>query len=112
MCPSGRRWTYAEFDADSADTLARGLMAAGMRAGDRVGIWAPNCPEWVLVQYATAKAGVILVNINPAYRSHELGYVLRQSGVRLLISAESFKTSDYRAMVEDVRGDIPSASSG
>ena len=104
--PSGRRWTYAEFDADT-DTLARGLIAAGMKAGDRVGIWAPNCPEWVLLQYATAKAGVILVNINPAYRSHELGYVLRQSGVRLLVSAESFKTSDYRAMVEEVSGNLP-----
>ncbi len=104
--PSGRRWTYAEFDADT-DTLARGLIAAGIKAGDRVGIWAPNCPEWVLLQYATAKAGVILVNINPAYRSHELGYVLRQSGVRLLVSAESFKTSDYRAMIEDVSADLP-----
>jgi fatty-acyl-CoA synthase len=104
--PSGRRWTYAEFDADT-DTLARGLIAAGMKAGDRVGIWAPNCPEWVLLQYATAKAGVILVNINPAYRSHELGYVLRQSGVRLLVSAESFKSSDYRAMIEEVSGDLP-----
>ena len=104
--PTGRRWTYAQFDADT-DVLARGLIGAGMAAGDRVGIWAPNCAEWVLLQYATAKAGVILVNINPAYRSHELGYALRQSGVRLLVSAESFKTSDYRAMVEEVRGDLP-----
>jgi fatty-acyl-CoA synthase len=104
--PSGRRWTYAKFDADT-DTLARGLIAAGIKTGDRVGIWAPNCPEWVLLQYATAKAGVILVNINPAYRSHELGYVLRQSGIRLLVSAESFKTSDYRAMIEEVAGDLP-----
>src|SRR5712691_11148762 len=103
--PSGRRWTFAEFDADT-DTLARGVIAAGMKAGDRVGIWAPNCPEWVLMQYATAKAGVILVNINPAYRSHELGYVLRQSRVRLLVSAESFKTSDYRAMIGEVRGEL------
>ena len=109
--PSGRRWTYAEFDADT-DTLARGLIAAGIKAGDRVGIWAPNCAEWVLLQYATAKAGVILVNINPAYRSHELGYVLRQSGVRLLVSAESFKTSDYRAMVEEVSGDLPDLDTG
>ena len=100
--PSGRRWTYAELDAGT-DTLARGLIAAGLAAGDRVGIWAPNCAEWVLLQYATAKAGVVLVNINPAYRSHELAYVLAQSGVRLLVSAESFKTSDYRAMVTEVR---------
>jgi fatty-acyl-CoA synthase len=104
--PTGRRWTYAQFDADT-DALARGLIKAGIAAGDRVGIWSPNCAEWVLLQYATAKTGAILVNINPAYRSHELGYALRQSGVRLLISAESFKTSDYRAMVEDVRGDLP-----
>jgi fatty-acyl-CoA synthase len=104
--PTGRRWTYAQFDADT-DVLARGLIGAGMAAGDRVGIWAPNCAEWALLQYATAKAGVILVNINPAYRSHELGYALRQSGVRLLVSAESFKTSNYRAMVDEVRGDLP-----
>ena len=109
--PSGRRWTYAELDADT-DALARGLIAAGLEAGDRVGIWAPNCPEWVLLQYATAKAGVILVNINPAYRSHELGYVLRQSGVRLLVSAEAFKTSDYRAMIEEVAADLPGLEQG
>ena len=103
--PAGRRWTYAQLDADT-DALARGLIAAGLRAGERVGIWAPNCAEWVLLQYATAKAGVILVNINPAYRSHELGYALRQSGVRLLVSAESFKTNDYRGMIEEVRGGL------
>ncbi|MBO0815583.1 MAG: AMP-binding protein, partial [Actinobacteria bacterium] len=101
--PSGRRWTYAQFDADT-DTLARGLIAQGIEAGDRVGIWSPNRPEWVLLQYATAKAGVVLVNINPAYRSHELAYVLQQSGVRVLVSAESFKTSNYRAMIEEVSG--------
>ncbi len=103
--PSGRRWSYAQLDADT-DTLARGLIAAGLAAGDRVGIWAPNCAEWVVLQYATAKAGIVLVNINPAYRSHELAYALRQSGVRLLVSAESFKTSDYRAMVTEVRGGL------
>src|SRR5690348_1991423 len=104
--PSGRRWTYRQLNADT-DTLARGLLAAGIAAGERVGIWAPNCPEWVLLQYATAKIGAILVNINPAYRSHELAYALRQSGVCLLVSAERFKTSDYRAMIDDVRGDLP-----
>jgi len=103
--PAGRRWTYAEFDADS-DRLARGLIAAGMRAGDRAGIWSPNCAEWALLQYATAKAGVILVNINPAYRSHELTYALGQSAVRLLVSAEAFKTSNYRAMIDEVRGEL------
>jgi fatty-acyl-CoA synthase len=104
--PAGRRWTYREFDADT-DVLARGLIETGLLAGDRVGIWAPNCAEWVLLQYATAKAGSVLVNINPAYRSHELAFALRQSGVRLLISAESFKTSDYRTMIEEVGPDLP-----
>jgi fatty-acyl-CoA synthase len=104
--PSGRRWTYRHLDADT-DTLARGLLAAGIGTGERVGIWSPNCPEWVLLQYATAKMGAILVNINPAYRTHELAYVLRQAGIKLLVSAESFKTSDYRAMVGEVRGDLP-----
>jgi fatty-acyl-CoA synthase len=103
--PSGRRWTYRQLDGD-VDAIAGGLLAAGIEAGDRVGIWAPNCPEWVLLQYATARMGAILVNINPAYRSHELGYVLRQSGIRLLVSAESFKTSDYRAMIGEVRGGL------
>src|SRR5215471_2339095 len=103
--PTGRRWTYAAFD-EATDTLARGLIAAGLAAGDRVGIWAPNCAEWVQLQYATAKAGIILVNINPAYRSHELGFALRQSGVRVLVSAERFKTSDYRAMIDEVRPEL------
>ena len=101
---TGRRWTYAELDRD-VDRVARGLMAAGVAKGDRVGMWSPNCAEWTLVQYATAKAGAILVNINPAYRTHELNFVLNQSGVRLLVSATEFKTSDYRAMVGEVRED-------
>jgi fatty-acyl-CoA synthase len=105
--PSGSRWTYRQFDADT-DALALGLLAAGIKAGDRVGIWSPNCADWVLLQFATAKIGAILVNINPAYRSHELQFVLRQSGVRLLVSAESFKTSNYRAMVGEVGGDLDS----
>jgi fatty-acyl-CoA synthase len=103
---SGRRWTYAELDAD-VDALARGLLAAGLATGDRIGIWAPNCAEWTVVQYASAKVGAILVNVNPAYRTHELSYALRQSGVRLLVAAESFKTSSYRAMVEEVRPAVP-----
>jgi fatty-acyl-CoA synthase len=107
--PTGRRWTYGQLDTDT-DAVALGLVAAGIEKGDRVGIWAPNCPEWVLLQYATAKIGAILVNINPAYRSHELGYVLAQSGVRLLVSAESFKTSDYRAMIGEVRAGPPPLS--
>ncbi|HWG26442.1 AMP-binding protein [Actinospica sp.] len=95
---SGRRWTYAEFDA-AVNDVALGLIEAGIGKGERVGIWAPNCAEWVLTQYATAKIGAILVNVNPAYRTHELGYVIRQSGMRLIVSAVSHKTSDYRAML-------------
>jgi len=101
---SGRRWTYAELDRD-VNALARGLIAAGIAKGDRVGIWSPNCAEWTLVQYAAAKAGAILVNVNPAYRTHELAYALNQSGVRLLVSATEFKSSDYRSMVDQVKLD-------
>ncbi|MGR4847839.1 AMP-binding protein [Streptomyces sp. LARHCF252] len=101
--PSGRRWTYARFGA-SVDELASALMASGVAKGDRVGIWAVNCPEWVLVQYATARIGAIMVNINPAYRTHEVEYVLNQAGVSLLFASLSHKASDYRAMIEQVRG--------
>jgi fatty-acyl-CoA synthase len=103
---SGRRWTWAELDRD-VDALARGLLAAGVGKGDRVGIWAPNCAEWTLVQYAAAKTGAVLVNVNPAYRTHEFSYAVNQSGLRLLIAASGFKTSDYRAMVDEVRGQCP-----
>ncbi|MCN9244697.1 AMP-binding protein [Streptomyces sp. RY43-2] len=103
---SGRRWTYAEFGA-AVDEVARGLLAKGVRTGDRVGIWAVNCPEWVLIQYATARIGAIMVNINPAYRAHELAYVLKQSGISLLVASLSHKTSDYRALVDQVRGGCP-----
>ncbi|OMI86040.1 AMP-binding protein [Streptomyces sp. M1013] len=104
--PSGRRWTYAEFGA-AVDEVARGLLAKGVTKGDRVGIWAVNCPEWVLVQYATARIGVIMVNVNPAYRAHELEYVLRQSGITLLVASLAHKSSDYRAIVDQVRGRCP-----
>ncbi|MER8097782.1 AMP-binding protein [Streptomyces goshikiensis] len=103
---AGRRWTYAEFAAD-VDALALGLLDLGIAKGDRVGIWAPNRAEWTLVQYATAKIGAILVTVNPAYRSHELEYVLRQSGMRMLVAAERFKSSDYAAMIEEVRPGCP-----
>ena len=98
----GRRWTYAELNAE-IDLIARGLMSLGVQRGDRVGVWSPNCAEWTMVQYATAKIGAVLVNINPAYRTHELGYALNQSGVRTLVTATAFKSSDYRSMVEEVR---------
>jgi len=100
-----RRYTYAEFNA-AVDEVARGLMALGLEPGDRIGIWSPNNAEWVLVQYATAKVGVILVNINPAYRTSELAYALNQSGCRMLVAAPSFKTSNYEAMIEEVRPDL------
>ncbi|MEU8799209.1 AMP-binding protein [Spirillospora sp. NPDC048819] len=98
---SGRRWTYEQF-ADDVEAVALGLRGLGVVKGDRVGIWAPNCAEWMLVQYATAKLGAILVNINPAYRVHELEFVLNQAGIRTLVAASSFKTSDYAAMIEEV----------
>jgi fatty-acyl-CoA synthase len=98
---SGRRWSYRELAAD-VNAIALGLLDLGVAKGDRVGIWAPNCPEWTLVQYATAKIGAILVNINPAYRVHELQYVLNQAGVRTIVAATSFKTSDYAAMIKEV----------
>jgi fatty-acyl-CoA synthase len=101
---SNRRWTYGELNTE-IDITARSLMALGIEKGERVGIWAPNCAEWTVVQYATAKIGAILVNINPAYRTHELAYVLNQSGIRTLISATEFKTSDYVRMVEEVRAE-------
>jgi len=107
--PTGRRWTYAELDVD-VTALALGLLALGVQAGDRIGIWSPNCPEWTLLQYATAKVGAVLVNVNPAYRSHELDYVLQQSGMRMLVSAVANKTSDYRAMVNEVRAQSPDLS--
>jgi len=103
---AGKRWNYTEFVAD-VDSVAVGMLRSGIAKGDRVGIWAPNCWEWVLVQYATAKIGAILVNINPAYRSHELQYVLEQAGVRMLVSASAFKTSDYAPMIETVRANCP-----
>ncbi|WP_179421161.1 AMP-binding protein [Pedococcus badiiscoriae] len=102
----GIRWTYAEFAAE-VDRLARALLATGMTTGERVGIWAPNCAQWTVVQYATAKIGAILVNINPSYRTHELEFVLKQAGISAVFLAESFKTSDYVAMLDEVRGSCP-----
>jgi fatty-acyl-CoA synthase len=103
---SGRRWNYHELRAD-VHAVALALAGLGISKGDRVGIWSPNCPEWTLVQFATAKLGAILVNINPAYRSHELKYVLNQAGVRTLVAATRFKTSDYAAMIDQVRPECP-----
>jgi fatty-acyl-CoA synthase len=95
------RWTYAELKERSAD-FAAGLLELGLNPGDRIGIWAPNCAEWTLAQFATAKAGLILVNINPAYRLSELEHVLRVVGCRALITATRFKSSDYIAMIREL----------
>ena len=105
----GIRWTYAEF-AGQVDRLARALLAVGVAKGERVGIWSPNRAEWTVVQYATAKIGAILVNINPAYRTHELDYVLGQAGITRVFLADSFKTSDYVAMLAEVRDNRPDVS--
>ncbi|MBK7721943.1 MAG: AMP-binding protein [Austwickia sp.] len=101
-CTQGRRWTYTEF-LQEVHTFARGLMAIGVQRGDRVGIWAPNCSEWTILQYASASMGAILVTINPAYRTHELEYVLKQSSISTLVAAPSFKTSDYVKMIQEVQ---------
>ena len=100
--PAGLRYSYAELKRE-VDALALGLLAAGIGKGDRVGIWSPNRAEWTVTQYATAKIGAILVNINPAYRTSELEFVLNQSGCKLLVAAQRLKTSDYAAMIAEVR---------
>jgi fatty-acyl-CoA synthase len=105
-CHQQVRYTYSELDA-AVNRLAAGMLRQGIAKGDRVGIWSPNRAEWVLVQYATAKLGVILVNVNPAYRTNELQYALAQSGCRWLIAAPECRGSDFEVMVEQVRGDLP-----
>src|ERR1700733_9152253 len=105
------RWTYREL-RKRADDLAAGLMALGLKPGERIGIWSPNNSEWVLTQFATAKAGLILVNINPAYRLAELEYALNKVGCRALITATSFKTSDYVGMINTLAPELRSALPG
>jgi len=100
------RYTYATFSQE-VDLVARGLLARGVEVGDRVGIWSPNRSEWAVVQYATAKVGAILVTVNPAYRSAELAFVLRQSGMRTLVAASGFRGADYVAMLDAARADAP-----
>ncbi|MDH6114483.1 fatty-acyl-CoA synthase [Kitasatospora sp. MAP12-15] len=104
--PTGRRWTYRRLVED-VDVVARGLLALGVGVGDRVGIWSPNCAEWVLLQYATARVGAILVSINPGYRTHELVYVLNQSGARAVVAMPAHKTSDYAGMLAEARPSCP-----
>lgn len=106
-CHQDIRYTYAEFN-QAVDRLAGGMLAAGLAKGDRVGVWSPNRAEWALTQYATAKLGVILVNINPSYRLHELEYALGQSGCRWIVAAQELKGSDFTEMVATVRPSLPS----
>ena len=96
------RATYKEF-YDQVVEVAKGLIALGVKRGERVGVWSPNCYQWTLLQYATAKIGVILVNINPAYRTSELIYVINQSGLSVMFSALQFKSSNYKKMMDDAR---------
>ena len=103
---AGVRFTYAEF-LGIVRQVATGLLDLGVTAGDRVGVWSPNRWEWTVVQYATAEIGAILVNINPAYRTSELTYVLGQSGISVVLAAESYKDSDYAGMLEQVRPETP-----
>src|SRR5215212_100156 len=102
----GVRLTYAQFHA-AVEEVARGLLALGVEPGERVGIWSPNNAEWVTLQYATAKVGAILVNVNPAYRTSELAYALGQSGVSTLVLAPRFRTADYLDMLGQVAGELP-----
>ena len=100
------RSTYREL-VGQCEIVARGLMARGVQKGDRVGIWSPNRYEWVIVQYATAAMGAVLVNINPVYRTTELEYALNQSGITFLIMASGFRQADYKAILAEVKGRCP-----
>jgi len=109
--PSGRRWTYSQF-RDDCRRVAKALMKLDVKRGDRVGIWATNYPEWVLVQFGSAMMGAVLVNINPAYRTHELGHALKNSEASVLLLIERFKSSDYVAMFYDVCPEARDSSPG
>ena len=107
----GERWSWKELGA-RVDALAAGLLALGLEKGDRIGIWSPNRPEWLLIQFASARAGLVLVNINPAYRLTELEYALNKVGCRALLSAESFKSSDYLGMIRELAPELEQAPPG
>ncbi|MEY2756483.1 MAG: hypothetical protein RIR33_261 [Pseudomonadota bacterium] len=107
----GIRWTYRQF-AEEVDRLAAGLLALRLEKGDRVGVWAPNCAEWTLVQFATARVGLIQVNINPAYRLSEVEYTLNKVGVKALVCARAFKTSDYVGMINELAPEIATSPPG
>jgi len=105
------RWSYAELK-ERVDALASGLLALGLEPGDRIGVWAPNCAEWAVTQFATAKAGLILVNINPAYRLSEAEYALNKVGCKALVTAVAHKTSEYLAMLRELAPELSGARPG
>jgi fatty-acyl-CoA synthase len=109
--PQGIHWSFREL-RERADALAGGLLALGLEPGDRIGIWSPNCAEWTLTQFAAARAGLILVTINPAYRRSEVAYTLNKVGVKALVAAEPFKTSDYPGMIEDLAPEVATSRPG
>ena len=111
FCDSGVRWTWAQL-RDEADKLAAALLRLGFATGERLGIWSPNRSEWILAQYATARIGVVLVNINPAYRLSELEYALNKVQCKGLISAPSFKTSDYLGMLQTLAPELATCQPG
>lgn len=108
---TGRRWTWREFDAE-VDRVAKSLIALGIQDGEHLALWATNVPQWVLLQFATARIGVVLVNINPAYRPFELEYVLKQSDSVALMLVEKFKTSDYFAMLAEIYPELAATKDG
>ncbi len=107
----GIRWNFAEL-LERSDGLAAGLLALGLNPGDRIGIWAPNCAEWTLTQFAAARAGLILVTINPAYRLSEVEYTINKVGLSALVAATSFKTSNYPAMIEEIAPEVAASGPG
>ena len=107
----GISWTFAEL-LERSDAFAAGLLALGLNPGDRIGIWAPNCVEWTLTQFAAARAGLILVTINPAYRLSEVEYTINKVGLSALVAASSFKTSDYPAMIEELAPEVAASTPG
>ncbi len=107
----GIRWTWDAFGRE-VERVAAGFNALGLEKGDRIGIWSPNRPEWLVTQFASARAGLVLVTINPAYRVHELEYVLNKVGIKAIVAAESFKTSRYLAMIEELAPELSSAKPG
>ncbi|HWA63342.1 MAG TPA: AMP-binding protein, partial [Caulobacteraceae bacterium] len=107
----GVRWTWADL-ARKADDLAAGLKRLGLEKGERIGVWSPNCAEWTLTQFAAARLGLVLVTINPAYRLSEVEYTLNKVGVKALVCAERFKTSDYAGMVETLAPELAASTPG